>query len=44
MQDFKNYKQGLVDIDKIKPYERNAKIHIRIRLYKSFNHRQLKGI
>ena len=27
MQDFKQYKQGLIEIDKIKPYERNAKIH-----------------
>ena len=32
MQDFKHYKQGLVNIDKIKPYERNAKIHNSLQL------------
>lgn len=32
MQDFKQYKQGLIEIDKIKPYERNAKIHNSLQL------------
>lgn len=32
MQDFKHYKQGLIEIDKIKPYERNAKIHNSLQL------------
>lgn len=32
MQDFKQYKQGLIKIDKIKPYKRNAKIHNSLQL------------
>lgn len=32
MQNFKQYKQGLIEIDKIKPYERNAKIHNSLQL------------
>lgn len=32
MQDFKQYKQGLIEIDKIKPYDRNAKIHNSLQL------------
>ena len=32
MQDFKQYKQGLIEIDKVKPYERNAKIHNSLQL------------
>ena len=36
MQDFKHYKQVLIDIDKIKPYERNAKIHNSLQLEQNY--------